>query len=247
MKNAYLAIRDGPHYRRDVFAEGLRRAGYKVHGRAEVCGDGDLIVMWNRYGSNHQIATVSEQRGATVLVAENGYLGNLIGGQITYAMSRSFHNGAGWWPDGGPERWASYGIELQPWKPEGETVILPQRGIGCPGVAMPLNWPSNHERYGRMRKHPGNAKGARTLEQDLAKAGSVITWGSGAAMFALVYGVPVFYCFPKWIGAEAATPFSEFPKRKTDDAARLRMFERMAWAQWSLDEIGSGEVIKRLT
>jgi hypothetical protein len=86
-----------------------------------------------------------------------------------------------------------------------------------------------------------------SLEHDLRSASRVITWASSAALCAIKMGVPVFYEMPKWIGAEAARPLSEFgrlPNR--DDASRLRMFRRMAWALWERSEIESGEAFAHL-
>jgi hypothetical protein len=248
MSTAWLAIRDGAHYRRDAFDAGLKRCGFKVQRglpNAPLSRD-DLLVTWNRYAQNHRIATDFERRGCKVIVAENGYLGDGLPHSKLMALSISQHNGAGKWPQGGPERWAKLGVDLKPWRTDGETVVLPQRGIGPPGVAMPGNWPRQVERLGRVRRHPG-AREAVPLDKDLSRAGRVITWGSGAAIRALAWGIPVFYAFPKWIGAEAATPLDRLKDGpKKDDAARLRMFERLAWAQWHLSEIESGEAIKQL-
>ena len=69
------------------------------------------------------------------------------------------------------------------------------------------------------------------LADDLTGTGSVVTWNSGAALKALKLGVAVWYEFPQWIGARAARPLAEWgaePKR--DDADRLAMFRRLAWA-----------------
>lgn len=249
MPTAWLAIRDAVHYRRDAFVSGLQRCGFRVQKGAPNGGGnkGDILVIWNRYGQNHRVATLFEQRGLAVLVAENGYLGDILG-KTMLAMSRSHHNGAGVWPEGGPERWDALGVDLMPWRPiGGETVILPQRGIGPPGVAMPARWPKEVEKLGRVRRHPGTNKTGVSLRQDLSNASAVVTWGSGAAIKALVWGIPAFHAFPQWIGAPAARPLKHMGMGpRCDDAARLAMFRRLAWAQWTLDEITSGEAIKRL-
>lgn len=250
MPTAWLAIRDAVHYRRDAFVAGLERCGFRVQKGAPNGGGnkGDILVLWNRYGGNHRVATIFEQQGRPVLVAENGYLGEQLGGKTVMAMSRGHHNGAGKWPDGGPERWDALGFELQPWRTDGtETVILPQRGIGPPGVAMPLRWAAEVAKLGRIRRHPGTNKAAIPLEQDLAKAKQVIVWGSGAGIKALAWGIPVFYAFPQWIGGPAARPLAKMDRGPLrDHAARLATFRRLAWAQWTLDEVTSGEAFKRL-
>jgi hypothetical protein len=233
-------FRPALHYRREVFNAGLTRSGYTVVDAIRDPGPGDALLTWNRYGRFHDEANRFEAAGATVFVAENGYLGKDFAGGDWFALSVGHHNGAGRWPDGGPERWRGLGVELAPWRTGGtDAVVLPQRGIGEPGIAMPRSWPAAS--YGRVRPHPGMHK-ARPLADDLARAKYAVTWGSGAALKALLFGVPVFHGLPSWIGAEAALPLDRIkdePKR--DDAARLRMFERLAWAMWTLDEIATGE------
>ena len=63
----------------------------------------------------------------------------------------------------------------------GEVVILPQRGIGSPSVAMPMHWLRDVSKLGRIRRHPGRHVGP-PLEDDLRNARAVVTWGSGAAV-----------------------------------------------------------------
>jgi len=243
---ACCLIRSAPHYRADAFASGLRAIG------AELVTDyreASVLVLWNRYSDFARQADQVERRGGTVLVAENGYLGNEFVGDRWYAISRTHHNGAGWWPDGGPERWDSLGVELAPWRDGREVVVLPQRGIGPVGVAMPGQWardamqriPRMTKRPARVRPHPG-VNDCIPLAEDLADAWAAVTWGSGAAIKALALGVPVFHDFPDWIGAPAARPLRDMaagPLR--DDEARLGMFRRLIWAQWRLSEIESGE------
>lgn len=242
-------IRKEPHYRSDAFRAGLKRIGAQFVDER----DAEVLVIWNRYGGFQQTAAACEKRGGTVLVAENGYLGVEWLNDRWYAISRSQHNGAGEWPHGGPERWDGWNVDLAPWRLWGrEVVILPQRGIGPSGVAMPGGWANTVKpRMGgdwqlRVRPHPGT-KPAKPLEQDLRVAAAVATWGSGAALKALMLGVPVFYDFPKWIGAPAGVSLDcaiKAPLRC--DASRLAMFRRLAWAQWQLSEIESGAAFDRL-
>jgi hypothetical protein len=253
---ALSLIRPLPHYRHDAFESGLKACGYSVEREPFEAEPGDVLCCWNRYGFAQEQALRFEKRGATVLVAENAYLGNEFAGGRWYAIAVQHHNGAGQWPKGGPERWDGLGVRLQPWRePGGELVILPQRGVGPAGVAMPRDWLSRTERalrnagirY-RVRKHPGQLQ-ALALDRDLRGASAVATWGSGAALKALSWGLPVFYDMANWIGAPAGLPLANLlaghaPQR--DDEARLAMFRRMAWAIWRLDEIESGEAFRCL-
>jgi hypothetical protein len=255
---AWLALREGVHYRREAFAAGLRAAGYAVEERlTDRPGPRDVLVCWNRYGEVDRCARIFEERGRPVLVAENGYLGNDFAGSRWYAIARSQHNGAGSWSEGGSERWDSLSVALASWRvATGDVVLLPQRGIGPAGVAMPKSWLGETENrlrsagiaY-RIRRHPGTSSTALPLEEDLATASSVVTWGSGAAIKALMMGIPVFSDMPNWIGASAALPVSSLLVRHTGKRSsldRLAMFRRLAWAMWRLEEIKAGEPFRRL-
>lgn len=183
------------------------------------------------------MARVFEKRGLPVLVVENATWGNEFAGGRWYHIGTNWHNTAGRFPVGGPERWDSLGVTLAPWRDGGETVILPQRGIGSGLVKMPPSFPrqavKNHR--GRIRPHPGKGGSGVPLEQDLADCGRVVTWGSGAAIKALMMGIPVTSYMPDWIGEQDNT-----------DAGRLEMFQRLAWAQWRHSEIAAGEPFRWL-
>lgn len=233
LKTAWLNLRYSLTERVQAFEAGLRRLGYQVKpGLTDRPEDRDLMVTWNRVGA----ADVLAQRFAKVLVAENAAWGNgFLGGQWL-SIARDRHNTAGMFPVGDEKRWDSLGVELMPWRKEGETVILPQRGIGSAPTAMPRGWTERaHARLGgRVRYHPGRNR-AKPLKDDLASCGRVVTWGSGAAVQALMWGIPMLSEMPDWIAEQDNT-----------DAGRLAMFRRLAWAQWTMDEIRAGEPFARL-
>jgi len=59
-------------------------------------------------------------------------------------------------------------------------------------------------------------------------------------------GIPVFFEAPQHVlGAAMCRDVRSINNPPMPD--RLPAFERMAWAQWSLDEIRSGEPFRRLT
>lgn len=228
--------------RRTGFERGLARAGFDPVAALPQPGPGDLLIIWNRYGRYHRLAVQVEKAGGRVLVCENGYLGKRWLGRHWIAMSLGHHAGAGHWHHGGPQRWDALGVEIAPWREGGhEVVILAQRGIGEAGIAAPTGWAQAVRRRigGRIRHHPGRADPGDLLE-DLRDAACVVTWHSGAALKALLAGIPVWYAFDRWIGAPACGRLAAFgPVPVRGD--RLEMFRRLAWAQWSFDEIESGE------
>jgi hypothetical protein len=219
--------------RKSAFVDGLRRAGYEV---VEGLGPGDLLVTWNRIGAANRIAEEYEAQGKPVIVVENATWGNDFQGRRWYHLARSRHNTAGMFPVGSSQRWDNLGVTLRPFRSNGGKLILPQRGIGSPPTAMPIWWPRKaQKRYeAPVRRHPGQ-RGCEPLEQALEGVETVYTWGSGAAIKALMLGCRVYSDMPDWIGWQDNT-----------EAGRLAMFRRLAWAQWTLDEIASGQPIRRL-
>ncbi len=220
-------LRPALHTRFEAFNSGFRALGYK-ESSADKC---DVLLIWNRRAMDHTLAKACEARGGTVLVAENAAWGNDFMGGHWCSLARGFHNERWRFKQGGDERWDSLNVPLAQWRPEGGEVIgLPQRGIGLHGHAMPLGWVPKG--CTRIRKHPG-ARPCKPLEDDLAQASKVVTWGSGAAIKALMWGISVESHMPNWIGEQDNT-----------DDGRLAMLRRLAWAQWRIAEIESGEAIR---
>lgn len=250
MPRALCLLPEGPNYRRTCFLEGLGAAGLECVARLDRPEPGDVLVLWNRPPARESEAGRFEAAGARVLVVENGYLGKEWLGRKWFAMAWGHHAGAGIWPQGGADRWDGWGVQPSPWRAGGsETAILAQRGIGELGIAAPRGWAEQVQQRigGRIRRHPGANVPPVALADDLAHASAVVTWHSGAALQALLLGVPVWTGFDKWIGAGAARALREFggePRR--DDAARLAAFRRMAWAMWDSEEVRSGEAFRRL-
>lgn len=252
MKNALCMVRAEPHYRREAFVQGLRAAGFRLIERGMAESASDFLIIWNRYGSNGAMADAWERRGGTVLVAENGYLGKDANNHQLYALSIHGHNGSGFWPSGDADRFAALNIELQPWvKRAGFSLVCGQRGIGSPQMASPPDWHKGAEarlkKQGnpiRTRTHPGNHAPIVPLESDLAGARDCVIWSSSSGVKALTLGIPVRYDAPHWICASAATRLEE--PLLYDDEKRLLAMQRMAWAQWTIAELESGEPFVRL-
>lgn len=226
----YLNLRHWVSERATAFRSGLAACGYTdIH---EGIGRGDLLVTWNRIGPADAMARECERSGIPVIVVENASWGAAVPGQWLH-VTRTRHNTAGLYQLGSGKRWDGLDIALAPWRSgQGESVVLVQRGIGSPPTCQPRGW--HLEQRGRLRMHPG-MNPAKPLREDLARASKVITWGSAAAVQAAIWGIPVESHMPNWIGAQDNT-----------DAGRLQMLRRMAWAQWKLEEIASGQAFSHL-
>ena len=229
---AWLNLRYTVPDRLKAFVSGIERHGYRAEiGFPDRIGPKDIFLTWNRINMGNVVAQKFQDLGQTVLVAENAAWGNDFLGRRWYSLARNYHNTAGCFPIGPPDRWDSLGVELAPFRQNGSMIVLPQRGIGSPPTRMPAGWASSvSARYkARIRPHPGQ-RAAKPLEQDLEGVSVAVTWGSGAAIKALMMGVSVISEMPRWIGHQDNT-----------EAGRLDMFQTLAWAQWELHEIESGE------
>lgn len=246
---ACVLLRESDAYAPDAFRSGAAKLGYAVTSHAHAPTDRDLLIVWNRRRTDEHVIRSFEKAGAKILVAENGYIGKDREGGKLFALARDHHAGCGTWPVGSSSRWHGLGVEVKPWRHDGETVVVfGQRCIGEDGVASPEGWTERTvaalekttKRPIRVRHHPGVA---RTDPYDsLRNAWAAVTWASGAAIKALVAGYPVFHGLPGWIGGPAASPhLDDIENPWMGD--RLPMLERLAWAQWSRAEIASGEAL----
>lgn len=245
--HACLLIREMPWYRRSAFEAGLRSVGYMVDAKWRPAPD-NVLVIWNRYGNYDHIAREYEKAGGRVIVAENGYLGREWNDGYWYAVSRALHNTRSDFQLGDESRISEIGITIEPWRKGGkEIVILETRGIGPNSVREPLGWSrdifTKLKRTSnipvRIRKHPGENKNVVSLYDDLKDAYAVVTWGSGGALKAITWGIPVFFGYPGWIGAESAHPLSvDLENRYT--GSRMETLRRIAWGMWNTTEIERG-------
>lgn len=252
---AFCLIRSEPHYRRGAFESGLKALGYEIHGQPRTPPEpSDILIIWNRYAHFARQAAEFERRGARVIVAENGLFGRDWRGAHWYSLALGYTAATGGaFPIGGPERWDSWGVEICEWRNGGrEVIVLAQRGIGPAGIAQPHDWhrgtalqlkPSTNRKI-RIREHPGENP-AVPIEEDLRDAYAVVTWSSGAALKALLFGVPVFYALKDWCGAPMSRHFGGNVD-KPWHPERLPIFRRLAWSTWTTDEIATGEPFENL-
>lgn len=257
MPKAVCLIRSNVHYRHDAFINGLIAAGYVVSTKPlKVIERDDILVIWNRGVQFQYEANRHDKARSRIIIAENGYTDARDGdGHQWFSLAIDHHNGCGRWWQGDTSRFLLMRQDLKPWRDEGTFVlVLPQRGIGAMGVAMPASWPrliverlkKVTRREIRMRPHPGLKSLALPLAPALIGCHAVVTWGSGAALKAIMLGVPAFHELPGWIGAAAARFGIDQGFENPFLADRGPMLERMAWSQWTVAEIASGEAFKTL-
>lgn len=259
---AFVMLRPAPFYRRGSFEAGLKRLGYSIEGEHRVgYGPEDLLVIWNRYGTNAMLAERFHQVGGRVMVVENGLVGRdrPDGHWYSIALDDPAHAGGTLAPrKPGEDRRERVGVGTCALRKYGrEVIVLASRGIGPPGIASPRGWTeqtatlvrAQTDRRVRVRAHPG--EGPRIpLEQDLADAWCVVTWASAAALQAMLLGIPVFHCLPQWIGAAAATRWTgargELERAEHADPGLALAFDAVSRGTWRTDEIESGEALYRV-
>lgn len=250
-RRAIVLLKDRPDYRRDAFVAGIETHGYRVADKTVTDpGPDDMLICWNRYGAARDAANLFEQVGATVVVAENGVVGNDDQGRKLYQVALGYHNGAGRWFVGTEDRWSRLEIRCKPWRQRGEKVlILPQRIAGTDGVAMPKEakaWADETalavrkvtDRPVEIREHPGNINPKPV--PDWRDVHAAVVWGSSAGVKAIIAGVPVFHLMPEWIGKTAA----KFGVEEIEDpwmGDRQPMLHCLGWMQWTVEEIARGE------
>jgi len=255
----------------DQLRAGLRAVGYTVkpcHGHApgiEFCkpnDDRDVMLMWTRSRHrNEPAAEVFEEAGGRVIVAEESHFKGMVDEKI-FSLCLHDHNGAGTWPEYGPQRWRDLGLELKPWREGGDHVLLcGQRGIGSKLMHSPDDWhlrlrhKLKTDRMVKVRAHPKSRLSQdqgfiqiqpASLDEHLAGAWAVVVWSSGAGTKALMDGIPVFYAAPHSFLEGAAERLKDGDIDAPRPGDRLPVFERMAWSQWRASEIASGEAFVRL-
>lgn len=235
MPHAEIRIRREPYYRLDAITQGMKRLGFEIVPRA-VPAPGNVLVLWNRKaGRDDTDATAMEAAGGKVLVIENGYLQKVD--KTMYAVSLSEHHTGG--PVGDTDRFGPLGFDLrhQEATPFGFVLVCGQRGIGSPTMASPPQWAERHAASlrcrgltARVRPHPGNRAPSVPLKADLMGAGACHVWSSNAGVLARVLGYPVTSWAPHWIC----------------EGPREAALQRMAWSQWSVPELATGEPFARL-
>lgn len=236
---------------------GLERIGYDVLGG--MVPDCDILVVWSPWEGSHRriMEKVYREAGLPVVVVENGWLSPLprapepgatapLGRALEpyYQVALDGWNGSGRFHPGGSERWDSWRMARFPWRTApGPALIIGQRGHPHDRRTAPPGWhqtlPVPPDCNGVIRR---SRDATRALEVDLRGAGEVHVWTSNAASWAVLYGIPVVQHGPNLMVSNLASR----PGQPLFRGERAAEFARLAWAQWSNDELAGGEPFARL-
>lgn len=248
--------RDDNH--RAAAIQGLQALGVDVDVRgAEEVRHGDVTMCWGWRKGMYLRA-----RGARVIVLERGYIGDRYHYTSVGLDGLNGHARFPVAPDDGGARFAEHGGELLPWRDDGEYILL----LGQVHGDQSLQGQDLSKWYARMaqkarsiwglpvffRAHPkdrgrhGRVAGVQnqsslcTLKEALAGARFAITWNSNSALDAVMQGVP---CYAGDRGT-MAWPLCTRSLAEPHTPERERRVHEISWAQWSPDELVSGEALR---
>lgn len=238
-----------------ALADGLRAHGIEAKlssGTAET----KYVACWGwRRGMALRAA------GHEVLVMERGYLGDRFSWT---SLAWNGLNGRGEFPDFPREdsRFSQNFAELKPWKNDGDYILILGQVPGDASLRGKKMMPWYErvakrcaEIYGKpvhFRPHPlakrrggrdkirNAAKSTGSLNDALAGAALAVTYNSNSAVDAVINGVPAIamdHGSMAWDVAGHALDELVRPCRE-DWAASL------AWKQWTIDEIASGDAVE---
>lgn len=236
----------------------------------------DLIITWTLWKHCHRRYAADEHKklGGSTLCMENGFLRSIHGRpyyQLGWRVGLgSGINGQGSFPAGDDSRWKAWNVDLKPWRSTGSHILVcAQRGVrpDDPDITHGSNWPDSvipriravSDRPIWFRPHPGNKRPClpknckvdriidpekESLEQNLKDAWCSVVYTSTAATDSIVNGIPVCYDGPKIMCHELAGRVKDMENPPMLD--REEVFSRLAWGQWNLEELASGEAFRHV-
>lgn len=217
----------------------------------------DFAVCWGwRKGSRLRASGFDRP----ILVMERGYIGDRM--KVWTSLGWDGLNGRARFPepaDGGERFWSNHGHLAKEWERFDGYWLIAGQVLGDMSLANVdyLEWLKDTidelDRIGvdaRFRPHPEAVRRGQvfpvpaymvstgTLESDLSEAACVIAYNSNATVDAVLAGIPAITVDE---GAMAWDVTSHHVSQALVTPDRSEWFRRMAWTQWTLPEIQSGE------
>ena len=244
---AYLHIVQNRTHQREIMlslSRGLRRHGIKtfVGDDPDQAKNADFYVAWGE--------RLPFNSGKPRLILEAGYINGHSG---DYHRDRLQFVSTGWnglhgRADAGasgcpPDRWDALGIELQPWRIEGDVVLVcgqhpgdmaapPQKDLER--VIDDLTVMGHVVLY---RPHPLLAPNLVPLRESLQRAYTMVTWSSTSAVESVIMGVPTV-TLDEGTMAWEVTSHGLTAERFMGD--RSQWAYNLAYRQWTQDELENG-------
>lgn len=255
MQVSVVANPRSPHQvaHQKAMISGLRKIGIRgISVSNEISVRTKYVACWG-----WKLGKRLRERGLEVLVMERGYIGdrfkytslgwNGLNGYATFPE----------YPDDGGERFREHGGVMKPWKDGGDYALIlgqvkndaslqgkdisswyKQRSEDCKAYELPVFFRPHPEarRRGGYTSISGIPNIEGSLEDVLAGAAVTVAFNSNSCLDSLLAGVPCF------AGDKGSLVFSLCNGLKVD----REPIHQIAWKQWSIEEIESGEPLKKL-
>jgi len=222
--------------------------------------EGDGLILFGIGGENRAVYDAYRGAGLPVVFWDKGYMGR--GAYYRVSVNEFQPHAYFQAVPRKPDRFLRLAIEPAPFRRRGSTILfdgasqkyLSWQGLGQlevwgAGVVATLRRHSRRQIVYRPRPThnpephvPGAERGAPELRRELERAHLCVSYGGNIGVDALIAGVPHFA-----LGDSIARPLSETNWRNLDqphvptDAERLQWLADLAYCQWTMDEIASGE------
>jgi len=227
---------------------GARRFGEVTTDLPERFTPDDVLVIWSPFRASWRapVFAAAKAGGSRVVVMERGWLAS-IGGARYFQVALDGWNGGGRFLPGGPERWRSWGVPLRDWRRDGSHVLVignNRRHTTRDPRRTPMGW-AESVTFDSPRPVLRRLTRKRIpLDAQFEDAWCTVVWSSTVAIKSILAGVPAFYCGPTLIGGDLAKAGLDVEHPVTPD--RDPVLERIAWCQWTAEEVAGGEPFARL-
>ncbi len=204
------------------------------------------------------------ERGKEVIIMERGYLGDRFAYTSLGWNGLNGHAFFPHYPDDGGRRFADHGGEIKPWKEDGDYALILGQVPGDASLRgqnllpwytrmaeeiralyqIPVYFRQHPDltRKGVVQRVPGTVKSRGTLQEALSGALFSVCYNSNAAVDSVLAGTPCI------VGDDGSMAYSMCAK----SLAQIMRPDRAAWAhglawrQWSIEEMESGEALRGL-
>lgn len=227
----------------DAVAAGVMACGWKAVRRSPVYTKGqteafDLVVVDGLHGKRQDMLDDYRANDVSVIVIDLGYFRDADQYQVSLnGLNRPVQT------DCISDRFDRLGLTVTEsgGDPKGYVLVAAQRPDDAShGLSAKAYQAWLAAQDGNVRPHPLERESDTTLADDLAGARLLKTYCSNAGIEALLAGVPAVAEAP-----ERAAWGELSGETLPSIAERKKLFYRLAYSQWALDEIANGDAFRR--
>jgi len=207
---------------------------------------------------------ILRERGHDVIIMERGYIADRFAYTSLAWNGLNGHADFPDYPDDGGERFRSMGVEIKPWKTGGDYALILGQVPGDASLqgldlmpwyedvaeqidikhGLPVHFRPHPDvmSKGIMQNVQGTVPSQGTLQEALSGAAFTVCFNSNSSVDSVLAGVPCI------VGDRGSMAYDMCGKsvKEIIRPDRTDWAHQLAWKQWSLDEIKSGEALKCL-